>query len=1273
MYNQKFDNRNDIPDENCLKAGDILYKNVPYIISNYKLNKTENQTWLPDKISVYTSDFSGGSGSSMSFVDAKTRKEIDRASFYTSNSVIQTELFLQPKTYIVKSVEYDNGYYRVMLGCAHEDVTTTTEPVLDATCTTKGAYIEIKTCADCGEELSRETKYTNALGHNPGTPAKENEVKATCTNGGSYQEVTRCTRCNEILSSALKTTPATGHKFGEWTAVDTVSQDVIDGAVNKDIFSGQSLPASLEKRTCSVCGAYEIRSVQSHIHSGYVMSKENIIDATCTKEGSYDVVTRCGTCNEEIARMHVVTDKKAHTPGQAVVENEIKATCTADGSYDEVVKCTVCGEELSRTAYTTKALGHVKGTAVKENVVNPACETEGSYNEVIYCERDEDGCSHSKLSSTHVTVPATGHLHQTTRIEKTKEPTCTEKGLYKSVTYCTDCNKVLNTKDIEISATGHTAGEVQKENVKDATCENKGGYDDVTRCTKCNAVISKNAVKTEALGHIAGEPVIENKVDPTTKKEGGYDIVVYCTRDNHGCGHKELSRKHVIIDNLKHEHTAGEPVIEVVKAATCEDNGSVKVTVSCTDCGEVLSSVTKDIPALGHNYEFTKTVDATCTKDGYILYTCKNDASHTKKNIIKASGHDYVHQTDSYSAPTCVKDGKYREYDKCVNCGDITNEKWYKIDATGHSFKDWVEITDRSILTEELFKNAVNSDDFFAKAKTKAKRSIARSVFAGIGEFDKVYRNDCKENDGYMLKVEKHVHSDFTTEKENVVAATCTKEGSFDEVVKCGVCGEEVSRDTITMPMLNHEPGTAVKTVVKEVDCTDKGLIKTVISCKNCGKELVNDETETSALGHIAGEAVIENKIDPTTEKEGGYDVVIYCMRDDHGCGHKELSRKHIVLDKLKPEEHHHTAGIPVIENRKAATCENKGGFDINVYCAECSELLSSTHEDIPALGHNYEFTKTVAATCTKDGYNLYTCKNNASHTKKDVIKASGHKYIHKTDSYTEPTCTESGKYREYDECVNCGDVVNEEWKSVDALGHEAGEPVIENKVDPTTEKEGGYDIVVYCTREHNGCGKSEISRKHIILDKLKHEHTVGKPVVENKINATCTKNGSYDVNVYCTDCNKLLNSTHETTEALGHEYSEPVIENKDGDKYDEVIYCTRCGAELSRRTIDNSKKEPVAPDNKPEVKPETKPETKPEITPETKPEAVNIVTPQDVETKIDDTVTTDNNNNADSTEEKTPVTGDTTDIMMYVYIMIAGAVAVTTAVVMGHNKRKNI
>ena len=206
--------------------------------------------------------------------------------------------------------------------------------------------------------------------------------------------------------------------------------------------------------------------------------------------------------------------------------------------------------------------------------------------------------------------------------------------------------------------------------VKKPTCTETGKAKVASRCRDCGKTLSSDYVTLSALGHVAGEPVIENMVDPTTEKEGGYDIVVYCTRDENGCGHKELSRKHVVIDKLKHEHTAGEPVIEVVKAATCEDKGSVKITVSCTDCGEVLSSVTKDIPALGHNYELTKTVHATCTKDGYILYTCKNDAKHTEKTVIKATGHEY-----SDPVVENKNDLKHDEVIYCAKCGKELSRK----------------------------------------------------------------------------------------------------------------------------------------------------------------------------------------------------------------------------------------------------------------------------------------------------------------------------------------------------------------------------------------------------------------------------------------------------------------------------------------------------------------------------------------------------------------------------------------------------------------------
>lgn len=1230
-----------------LKAGSILKKNVSYLISNFNTGSevaSTNKKYNRDNIAFY---------------DADTNGCLETTGKKLSSGTPVASTFTPKKTYKVVSVKRemlgDFDYcYTVMLKHEHVE-TTATNKVADPTCTAKGVNELITTCSDCGDEVRHEIQYVNALGHNAGTPTKENVIPSTCTEGGSYQEITRCTRCNEILKSELKTTPALGHNFGAWTKVDNVTADVIDNALNKALFDGQAVPASLEKRACATCGGYELIPDEIHEHSNYVTINENVIDATCSSEGGYDVVTRCGTCNEEISRTHIVTEKIAHTPAKSVIENEVKATCTADGSYDEVVKCSVCGEELSRTARTTKALGHVNETTVKENVVNPSCETEGGYDEVIYCERDEDGCNHSKLSSTHVTVPATGHVNKSARVDKVKEPTCTENGLYKAVVFCTDCNKDLTSKDIVIPATGHTAGEITVENNVAPTCTTGGSYDEVVRCTTCNDVISRNAVKVAALGHAAGEPVIENMVKPTEKKEGGYDVVVYCTRDDHGCGHKELSRKHVVLDKLEHKHVAGTPVIENKTAATCDTNGGYDINVYCTDCKKLISSTHETVPALGHNYELTKTVDATCTKDGYNLYTCKNDASHTKKDVIKATGHNYIHQTDSYSAPTCTADGKYREFDQCADCGDVKNEKWHTVEALGHTFGAWTEITDKAQLTKELFADAVNASEL---------------NFADLREYDHVYRSNCARNDGYKLRVDKHEHSDLVTVKENVVDATCTKTGSFDEVVKCGVCGDVVSRDKITV----------------------------------------------SAKGHIAGEPVVENMVEPTEKKEGSYDIVVYCTRDEDGCNHSEISRKHVVLDKL---EHKHTAGAPVIKHVTEPTCTNSGTYYANIYCTDCGELLDYTVINLPGLGHMYpqdEWIKVSSSHITKDFFDK--AENAKELEKKTPFESIDKKHdlvytvkCYRCDSYVvkvikhvhtagapvisetkKATCTEKGMITSTTSCTKCRKTLESTTIEIPALGHIAGEPVIENKVDPTTEKEGGYDIVVYCTREHNGCGHKELSRKHVVIDKLKHEHTVGEPVIEVVKAATCENKGSVKVTVSCTDCGEVLSSVTKDIPALGHnyeltktvdatctengyvlytckndaehtektvvkatghEYSDPVVENKNDLKHDEVIYCAKCGEELSRKTVIDAQ-------------PETKPDA---VLPETKPK--EAAPAETVETPVETVVETPATEQASETDTETAalVTNDTSDTMTYTYVMLLGAAAVCATAVLRRKK----
>ena len=87
------------------------------------------------------------------------------------------------------------------------------------------------------------------------------------------------------------------------------------------------------------------------------------------------------------------------------------------------------------------------------------------------------------------------------------------------------------------------------------------------------------------------------------------------------------------------------------------------------------------------------------------------------------------------------------------------------------------------------------------------------------------------------------------------------------------------------------------------------------------------------------------------------------------------------------------------------------------------------------------------------------------------------------------------------------------------------------------------------------------------------HVHTPGEPVRENEVPATCAAEGSYDEVVYCTACGAELSRETKTIDKLAHTPGEPVVENEvpatcaaEGS-YDEVVYCTACGAELSRET----------------------------------------------------------------------------------------------------------
>ena len=195
-----------------------------------------------------------------------------------------------------------------------------------------------------------------------------------------------------------KITVITNRSFGDITLyADWQHETTTDWVIDK---APTCTNTGLRHKVCSVCGVnynYETLATVPTAHVRGEEVKENVIDPTCTKDGSYDVVVYCTECNKELSRVTKTTTKLGHKRGSEVKENVVDPTCTQTGSCDSVYYCTKCSEELSRVTKTTTKLEHKRGSEVKENVVDPTCTQKGSCDVVVYCTR----CN-AILSSTHV-------------------------------------------------------------------------------------------------------------------------------------------------------------------------------------------------------------------------------------------------------------------------------------------------------------------------------------------------------------------------------------------------------------------------------------------------------------------------------------------------------------------------------------------------------------------------------------------------------------------------------------------------------------------------------------------------------------------------------------------------------------------------------------------------------------------------------------------------------------------------------------------------------
>ena len=207
-----------------------------------------------------------------------------------------------------------------------------------------------KICSRCN--LVDEGATIAATGnHTPAAAVKENETAPTCIADGCHDEVIKCSVCGNELSRETKTDDKLGHDWGDW--VETVAAT--------ETTKGE------ETRTCKRkgCSEQDKRDIPELGHT-HTIKKVDAVPSTCKVAGNI-LYYECESCHKlfsdedgknEINIEDTVAQLAAHKPGSAIKSNEIAETCDKDGSYTETVLCTVCGDVISKKTIPVKSKGH---------------------------------------------------------------------------------------------------------------------------------------------------------------------------------------------------------------------------------------------------------------------------------------------------------------------------------------------------------------------------------------------------------------------------------------------------------------------------------------------------------------------------------------------------------------------------------------------------------------------------------------------------------------------------------------------------------------------------------------------------------------------------------------------------------------------------------------------------------------------------------------------------------------------------------------------------
>ncbi len=973
---------------------------------------------------------------------------------------------------------------------------------------------------------------TYAYGATPNAPANT-VADYDATNHYEYTWPTITDVTGETTYQEIKT--PTAHSYSE--SVTTAPTCTTAGVKTFTCTCGYSYTEAIDKadhtpgtaatcttaQTCTVCGTVLAAEL------GHKEETIPAVPATCTATGLTEG-KKCSVCG-------VVTVPQTETPTIAHKEEIIPAvesSCTETG-LTEGKKCSVCGEILV-AQQTTDKKAHSMGTWTQ--IKAPTCISEG---------QEQSKCTNCEYIGVK-SVPATGeHVYG----EWKYDPGSSD--------HTGKCIADSNCSATVKEAHSFTEDMQYKSN-------NLHDY----KCSVCQARgASFNGTPREGLGESC-------TVDH-------YKVI----NDNHSyhynvcaCGN-EMYTPH----NVKNVGESKEP--------TCTEKGYQDK--ECTECGYTFR---QEIAARGHDYATTFTVDkkASCTEDGSKSRHCSRCDSTTEVTVILARAHELVDTTEEKAA-TCIDTGIMNQ--KCSNeetaeyeaCTYTTTRV---IPAKGHIFGDVTEAKAATCIAtgNEAYKQCETCSKFFAADaetnSTEAKDS-ADAFTTKIDETNHKNTTDhvedpatctdkgytagkfCEDCDKWISGHEEipainHKNKEY----HKKVDATCVKEGTI-EYWSCPACLKNFSDEACTTEVtelkidINPNAHDLKTTPAKAPTCIDIGWDE-YVTCKREGCTHTT-YVEKAKLGHDWSDW--ETVTAATCLAEGSEKRS--CERED--CDAQETH----AITKL---DHSYTGAIKSDGNGKEAThsfkcvngCDNYGNATNHTWNdgveapeADCENAGTMTYtctaegcgatytESVNPDGHTLgdwiaEVPATCVATGTKGHYECSVCHKYFADDRTTVIDdltldvdKNNHTNLVKTDK-KDATCTTDGNI-EYYTCEGCGKIYSDAAATTEITKAETVLKATDHNWDAWTfVADGQHKRVCANDKRHietESCADSATDND-CDCDKCGElvAHTPADAVEENREEATCGKDGSYDSVVYCSVCNVKISSVKETISATGkHNY----------------------------------------------------------------------------------------------------------------------------------------